>query len=565
MSASLNPVRLNAIKSQTLNIAGIKNLAEKDCRFLSFLIIEKTRMGISEITLKRIFGFSMSKFPPSLLSLNTLAVYCGYESWDKFCLAEYEPFAAEAPSTNCFDNSLIQALIDMEIPVGIIDPQDANLVVLTCNKTFIKTIACNPKQDLKGLSLFRALGLQEDDDKSNLLIKACQKAIGIRSKVHMLPFECSKPSPVFYNRQSNWWDIEITPVVTDGFVKFLVARIYDITDKVLLRDDIEQAIMKELTMAEDLAVTNVKLNRALTDLEESHRELLQTKTQLEELTLNLEKHVAERTKLFMESESRQRILIENAPVAIAILKGPDHIIETANQQIISCWGKNTDVLGQPLAVALPELEGQPFIAILDEVRRSGIAYVNAELQSVLKFDGVMQTRYFDMIYQPIQHLPGITDCIFIIATDITDHVMARLKLEQSEAMLRLALSAVRIGSWSFDLVTRKLNYNPIYAEILGWDKDEPLSNELVLGQVPGEYREKLKMVATAAIANGTDYDFKYAFKRFNDGRIIWLSGTGKISPVIDGENRIFSGIIREVPCDTADQKSNMLPHFYRTN
>ncbi len=53
--------------------------------------------------------------------------------------------------------------------------------------------------------------------------------------------------------------------------------------------------------------------------------------------------------------------------ATAIYTSGDIIIETANNAMIAFWGKDHSVIGKPLIEAVPELKGQPFIGILQNV------------------------------------------------------------------------------------------------------------------------------------------------------------------------------------------------------
>jgi len=54
------------------------------CIILKGLIGDVTGMNISLIAIQRLFGFTPSKFLPSLYTLNTLAFYCGYGDWETF-------------------------------------------------------------------------------------------------------------------------------------------------------------------------------------------------------------------------------------------------------------------------------------------------------------------------------------------------------------------------------------------------------------------------------------------------------------------------------------------------
>lgn len=89
------PFLLEKLKQQVLTEAGIKIVSPGDCRFLSARISGKTNKQISDTTLKRIYGFTFSKFLPSLYTLNILAEYCGYEGWDKFCQNEQAATVSE--------------------------------------------------------------------------------------------------------------------------------------------------------------------------------------------------------------------------------------------------------------------------------------------------------------------------------------------------------------------------------------------------------------------------------------------------------------------------------------
>ena len=63
---------------------GAKILYPKDCQALAISIESYTSRYISSSTLKRIWNIIKSKYNPSKYSLDTLAVYCGYNDWGNF-------------------------------------------------------------------------------------------------------------------------------------------------------------------------------------------------------------------------------------------------------------------------------------------------------------------------------------------------------------------------------------------------------------------------------------------------------------------------------------------------
>ena len=83
-------------------------------------------------------------------------------------------------------------------------------------------------------------------------------------------------------------------------------------------------------------------------------------------------------KELVASELRFKELILNSDYSTAIYKGENFIIELANDKMLQTWGKDKSVIGKRLIDALPELEGQPFIELLQNVYRTGIPYESTE-------------------------------------------------------------------------------------------------------------------------------------------------------------------------------------------
>ena len=91
-----------------------------------------------------------------------------------------------------------------------------------------------------------------------------------------------------------------------------------------------------------------------------------------------------------------------APGFVCTLKGPDHVYELVNPQYQSLFGKR-QIQGLPIKEALPELEGQGFYELLDNVYNTGEVYLGIEVPIVLGRDDttLLETRYFNLSYQPM--------------------------------------------------------------------------------------------------------------------------------------------------------------------
>lgn len=126
-------------------------------------------------------------------------------------------------------------------------------------------------------------------------------------------------------------------------------------------------------------------------------------------------------------------LFVQAPVALAFLKGENFIIEAANPQILEVWDKTNEIIGLPLLQAISELEGQIFIDMLKHVLQTGETYNGSKASVLLNRDGKAREFFFDFIYAPIfdeddRTITGVS----VVATDVTEQVLAQKRLEESD-------------------------------------------------------------------------------------------------------------------------------------
>jgi len=134
---------------------------------------------------------------------------------------------------------------------------------------------------------------------------------------------------------------------------------------------------------------------------------------------------------------RLQRLFQQAPGIIAILRGPDHIFDIANDGYCRFIGRD-DSVGKTVRQALPELEGQGFYELLDQVYTSGQPYIGNELPIMLRREpnGSLEERFVSFIYQPtLDHLGNISG-IFVEGIDVTASVRALKALQISENELK---------------------------------------------------------------------------------------------------------------------------------
>lgn len=132
------------------------------------------------------------------------------------------------------------------------------------------------------------------------------------------------------------------------------------------------------------------------------------------------------------SEANLQTLFEQAPVAIAILKGPDLTYELTNKLYLDLVDRTVqnDLVGKPMLEALPELQNQGIDGLVREVIRSGKAYTAHERSVELLRNGQLETGYYDFVYEPLRNAKGIAGGVFIVAIEVTGQVLARQKADQ---------------------------------------------------------------------------------------------------------------------------------------
>src|SRR4051812_33806394 len=151
---------------------------------------------------------------------------------------------------------------------------------------------------------------------------------------------------------------------------------------------------------------------------------------------------AARDRALVEAKAERQRLYEvfmQAPAAIAVLEGPDHVFAVANPLYVELVG-GREVAGRTVREALPEVVGQGFLDLLHSVYESGESYAASEMLVRLDRDqdGVLEDVYVDFVYQPMKTDRGETFGIMVHAVDVTGQVLSRLELERkAEELARL--------------------------------------------------------------------------------------------------------------------------------
>jgi PAS domain S-box-containing protein len=169
-----------------------------------------------------------------------------------------------------------------------------------------------------------------------------------------------------------------------------------------------------------------------------------------------------------KSEENLRNIILQAPAAMCLLKGPAHVIEIANDRMFELWGKiGAEILGKPIFEGLPEARDQGFEDMLDGVFNTGKTMKAFAVPTRLPRSTGLETIYLDFVYEAYREQDGTISGVMAVATDITEQVISRKKIEEAEERARLAIDAGELGTVEVNLQTEELNMSPKMEQIFG--------------------------------------------------------------------------------------------------
>lgn len=362
---------------------------------------------------------------------------------------------------------------------------EANMLIISIDKPFYTIIDVNnaylkatnsTRESLIGTSVFGAFPANPTDEES----KNIERTIfsfdeAIRSKIPhtMSNYRYDIPIPGTNEFEERWWTTTNTPVLDDdGNVLYFIHSPKNVTD------------LYKVTQREKAGVEALKQQR---------HQLFST---------------------FMQ-----------APVGIAILKGPDFVVDMINPPICELYGQTAgQMMGRPIFDCIPHVRGRGFEELLDSVRLTGVPVKGEGVKVLLERNGVLETAYVTFVYQPFRETDGTIGGVIVVANEVTETIVAKKKIEEAEERARLAVDAIGLGTFDLDLVTGEIITSSIFANIFGLDDPVP-RREYITFFHPDDLGLREKAHQDAIATGKLLYEVRVIWR---DKSIHWIKVEGKV-------------------------------------
>lgn len=269
-----------------------------------------------------------------------------------------------------------------------------------------------------------------------------------------------------------------------------------------------------------------------------------------------------------------------APIGIVCYRGPRFIVDVANDQALAMWGKRKEeVVGRSVEDIFPQVKSDPVIwkRHMESVSRMerGERHIVNEVELTFYRDGVPHTGWYSYIHEPYSDSAGTVIGMMAIATDVTEQVVARKKLQlltdsleqqvQSRTkelskindLLAETQKVAKLGSWEWDIKTGHVMWSDEMFNIYGYEKKFAVDFDRATERMDPEQsrisKQRTEMHVKEALANFSKNgarSFTIPPIEFNitlpGGNIKCLRNSGKIYLTSEGTLEKIIGAVQDV-------------------
>jgi PAS domain S-box-containing protein len=201
-----------------------------------------------------------------------------------------------------------------------------------------------------------------------------------------------------------------------------------------------------------------------------------------------------------------------------------------------------EIIGRSISVLIPSDRTDELPYILETVGQGN--HIEFFETQRLRKDGTPID--VSLTISPIKTRSGEVIGASTIARDITERKRAQMEILESEARLRLALDAGKMGRWDYDIETQEVKWSTNLEIMHGLDPGTFGGTfDDYLRDVHPEDHERVTQTIVNSLAQSAEHHVEYRII-WPDGSVHWVSGTGRVVTDATGRPLRMTGICRDI-------------------
>ncbi len=245
-------------------------------------------------------------------------------------------------------------------------------------------------------------------------------------------------------------------------------------------------------------------------------------------------------------------LLMQAPAAIAVLRGPNHVFELVNPLYERMVGRKAgDLMGRPGRDVLPRVTDGRMWEILDRMYVTGEPYDagEVELPRSQYDDHPGELSWYNIVSQPTFDHVGAVDGILLHAVDVTEQVRSRQRVEElvaeletERARLSLGQRVGKIGTFDRDVVHDRVIWAADLEALYGYEPGELQgSGRDWMSMVYPDDRLRVRDSIARSMSERQPIHVEFRIIR-KDGSSAWMRADGMVQYGEDGSAQRVIGV-----------------------
>ncbi|MBR9865364.1 MAG: PAS domain-containing protein, partial [Rhodobacteraceae bacterium] len=292
---------------------------------------------------------------------------------------------------------------------------DTDLRMVWANDAYLK-VTGRTRDRLIGRRMTDEFPAPQDSVSDKMLRGSFRKVFETGEPDHLplIPYPIENADGTVEDR---YWSASHTPILrADGSVEFILQNTMDVTGIYRERDGVGIENLRERVSVIERAEAVANQNLALETMTE-----------------------------FFKST------FDQAPSFMAVVDGPEHRFKMANKTYLDLIGQR-DIIGHTVREAFPDIEGQGFFELLDQVYTSGEPVSFKGMPATLQKtpDEYPEKFYVDFMFHPLKEANGNVTGIFVQGHDVTRQKTAESNLAATREKFRTMAQSMPNHVWTAD-------------------------------------------------------------------------------------------------------------------